>query len=100
MKMRMFFLAIVCCALSATASAATTCGVVIVKSTMTLQDDCNTETPIIIPDGVTFNLNGFSITANDPASDHFRGGVVQNGGSRANVTNGTIKAAGLSEVCD
>jgi len=62
-------------------------------STLTLQSDCTTDASIIVPQGMKMDLGGHIITAVDPSSDHFRGGVVQNGGSQASVTNGTIQAS-------
>ena len=39
-------------------------------------------------------------TANDPTGDHFKGGVITNGGSSASATNGTVQASGLVDVRD
>jgi len=69
-------------------------------SNYNLDGDCVTTSTIIIPPGLTLNGNGHTITANDPAGDHFRGAVVTNGGTTNSVTNVTITAAGLSNVCD
>lgn len=69
-------------------------------STNTLAADCTTSTSIIIPDGETLDGAGHTITAVDPPDGHFLGAVVTNGGGVANVTNVTITASGLANVCD
>ena len=70
------------------ASAATTCTYLVSGSSMQLQDDCITDAPIIIPNGMTHAGAGHKITAVDPPSDHFRGAVIQNGGASANNLSG------------
>jgi hypothetical protein len=82
------------------ASAATTCTFTVVGTTMTLDADCTTDSTILIPDGYTLDGNGYTITAVDPSGDHFRGAVVANGGATAHVTNLTVTASGLANVCD
>ena len=69
-------------------------------SARVLQGDCTTDATIVIPDGYTLDGNGHTITAVDPAGDHFRGAVVKNGGTTAHVTNLTVTAAGLANACD
>ena len=69
-------------------------------TTMTLTNDCTTDRTILVPDGFTLDGDGHSITAVDPAGDHFRGAVVRNGGSSANVTDVEITASELADVCD
>jgi len=76
------------------------CTFTTVKKTMTLNGDCITTTNIIVPNGFTLDGAGHTITAMDPLADHFKGGVIQNGGAVANVTNVTITTNGLSEACD
>ena len=78
----------------------TNCVFVTVGSMQTLQASCTTDASLVVPDGFTMNLNGFTITASDPPGDHFRGGVVQKYGGTANVTNGTITVSTLADVCD
>jgi hypothetical protein len=85
---------------SVAASAATTCTFTIVKKTMTLNANCITDSSIIVPNGFTLDGAGHTITAVDPSGDHFRGGIVQNGGAIANVTNLNITASGLADLCD
>jgi hypothetical protein len=69
-------------------------------TTMVLQGNCTTDMTIPIPDGFTLDGDGHTITANDPPLDHFRGAVVKNGGTTANVVNLTVTASGLADVCD
>ncbi len=70
------------------------------SNTNTLNGDCTTSTSIIIPVGETLDGASHTITAEDPAGGHFLGAVVTNGGAAANVTNVTITASGLADVCD
>jgi hypothetical protein len=67
---------------------------------MTLDGDCTTDETILIPDGFTLDGAGNTITANDPSGGHFVGAVVMNEGSEAHVTNLTVEASGLINVCD
>ena len=70
-------------------------------STMTLTGDCTTDTTITIPNGFTLDGDGWTITAVDPAGDHFHGGVVENAGTTANVVDLTIVGSALSNThCD
>jgi parallel beta helix pectate lyase-like protein len=85
---------------SSLVSAATTCTFTTVKKTMTLNADCTTDSSILVPNGFTLNGAGHTITAVDPVAGHFVGGVIQNGGASANVTNSKITASGLADVCD
>ena len=41
-----------------------------------------------------------SITAEDPAVDHFRGAVILNDGATAHVRNLVVTSSGLANVCD
>src|SRR5262249_5465810 len=70
------------------------------KKTMTLNADCSTISSIIVPNGLTLDGAGHTITAMDPGSGHFVGGVIQNGGAIADVTNVTVTTSGLIEACD
>ena len=69
-------------------------------TTMTLTDDCTTDRTILVPAGFTLDGDGHSITAVDPAGDHFRGAVVQNAGASAHVVNLTVTSDNLANVCD
>lgn len=82
------------------AYAATTCTFTTTGKMMKLNADCTTDTTILIPNGFTLDGQGHTITAVDPAGDHFRGAVVKNGGAIAHVKNLTVTASGLADVCD
>jgi hypothetical protein len=69
-------------------------------SVITLLDNCTTDQTILIPDGMTLNGNGHSITAVDPTGGHFVGAVVANGYANASVTNLTVTTSHLSDICD
>ena len=71
-----------------------------VAKTMVLQGNCTTDATIVVLDDYTLDGNGYGITAEDPTSGHFTGGVVENGGSVANVINLTIDTDNLANVCD
>jgi hypothetical protein len=82
------------------AAASTTCSFQSVGSTMKLLRDCTTDSSIVVPDGVTLDGRGRTITAVDPSGGHFLGAVVRNGGPVASVKNLRIVGSGLSDVCD
>jgi hypothetical protein len=86
--------------MAASAFGATTCTFTTVGSEMTLDADCTTDSTILIPNGFTLDLNQNTITGVDPAGGHFLGAVVKNGGSKAEIANGTITVSGLANVCD
>ena len=69
-------------------------------TTITLLADCTTDHTLLVPDGHTLDGDAHAITAVDPAGGHFVGAVVSNAGGSANVTDVTITASGLDEVCD
>lgn len=69
-------------------------------TTITLLADCVVTSSFVVPDGYTLDGNGNSITAQDPPGGHFVGGVVENGGDVAHVTDIEITASGLADVCD
>ncbi|MGH7539582.1 MAG: hypothetical protein ACRELC_01140 [Gemmatimonadota bacterium] len=69
-------------------------------SVMALDGDCTTDATILVPDGMTLDGNGHTITAVDPASDHFRGAVVANGGSWAAVRDLNVTVSNLVNACD
>ena len=72
----------------------------VLTSTRTLLADCDTSHTISVPNGWTLDGAGHSITAKDPADDHFRGAVVRNAGTSASVRNLTVTASSLNDVCD
>lgn len=69
-------------------------------STMRLDGDCTTDGTIVVPDGMTLDGRGHTITAVDPLGDHFRGAVIQNGGLWAAVRDVTVTVSNLANVCD
>lgn len=76
------------------------CSFTVTGTTMTLDGDCETDETIFVPDGFTLDGAGHTITAVDPEGGHFLGGVIKNGGATAYVTNVTVTASGLADVCD
>ena len=64
--------------------------------------DCTTDHTIAVPDGYVLDGQGHTITAVDPATGHFVGAVVGNqaGAGWVGVTNVTITARGLADICD
>jgi Right handed beta helix region len=85
---------------SSNASVAGGCAFDITPNTWTLLADCTTDETILVPEGFTLDGDGHSITAVDPVGNHFRGAVLKNAGTVANVTNVEITASGLADVCD
>lgn len=83
-----------------TEAASAACTFTTVKKTMTLTGNCTTTSSIVVPNGFTLDGAGYTITAMDPLGDHFRGGVIENGGANANVTNLTVTVSGLTDACD
>lgn len=87
------------------ANAATTCVFVETGTTMLLTNNCTTDSAILIPDGMTLDGNGYTITAVEPVlplGAHFTGAVVQNAtpGSTIHVTNLTVEAQLGTNPCD
>jgi hypothetical protein len=76
------------------------CGFTNSGTTMTLNGDCVTDHTITVPGGWTLDGAGYTITAVDPNSGHFVGGIIENAGSVAHVTNLTLTTDSLNEVCD
>jgi hypothetical protein len=82
------------------ADAASRCTFVPTGSTWTLDADCVTDRSLVVPDGITLDGAHHTIAAIDPAAGgFFRGAVIVNGGASANVTNLTITALMLEDVC-
>lgn len=98
-KKLMMVFATVTLVLAISALASASCSFTTVKKTMTLNANCTTTTNIIVPDGVTLDGAGHTITAIELAPGAFTGGVIQNGGASASVTNVTITASGLAIAC-
>jgi len=53
-----------------------------------------------VPNGWTLDGDAHSITAVDPSGGHFTGAVVRNAGDSASVSNLTVTADSLADVCD
>jgi nitrous oxidase accessory protein NosD len=83
-----------------TAFAANNCTFRTGGTMLKLQADCWTDATLSIPDGMTLDGRGHTITAIDPEGGHFVGAVVRNAGAIANVRNLTIEARALADVCD
>lgn len=83
-----------------TALSSNNCSFTVKGSTMSLNADCTTDSTILVPDGVTLDGKGHTINAVDPAGDHFKGAVVQAGGTTANVQNLIIAGHFTQDVCD
>ena len=72
-------------------AAAATCALPApVGGVITLTADCDTTIPLVIPDGVTLDGAGHSITAHDPVGGFFSGAVVTNAGTSMIIQNLTI----------
>ncbi len=83
------------------ASAAPTCVLPApVGGVITLTGDCDTTVPLTIPNGVTLNGAGFTITAHDVADGSFNGAVLSNatGATSMNVENLTIMGTGFTQT--
>ncbi len=83
---------------SASKSATTNCTFTIKGNKMKLDADCTTDATIFVPDGMTLDGKGHTITAVDPVGG-FKGAVVANGGTTAHVKNLTVTASGLANSC-
>lgn len=82
------------------ARAGSDCDFIDTGDALILTDDCTTDETIVVPDGYTLDGRGNTITAVDPSGDHFRGGVVENGGASAHVEHLTVTTDGLANVGD
>ena len=69
------------------------------KRVMRLVADCTTDQTIWVPDEMTLNGDGHTITAVDPAGGHFIGAIVENAGATANVRDLRLTAS-IANVCD
>jgi uncharacterized repeat protein (TIGR01451 family) len=65
-------------------------------NTFTLSADCTITAPLVLPDGVTLDGGGKTITANDPPGGSFRGGIITNAaaGDTITIRNLTITGPG------
>ena len=85
---------------SSAAHALTDCTFTTSGTTMSLDADCTTDATIFVPDGVTLDGQGYSITAEDPPAGHFVGGVIENAGSTAHVASLVVHGNLSQNVCD
>ena len=98
---RAFFLAALLVLAGAVhAGAETTCQFELAGTTMRLLADCVTNASLDVPDGTTFDGDGHSITAIDPLSGRFQGGVIVARGRTADVVNVRIAAPSLEDGCE
>jgi hypothetical protein len=69
-----------------------------VGGVITLTSNCDTTVPLTIPNGVTLNGAGFTITAHDVADGSFDGAVLSNAGTSMNVENLNITGTGFTQT--
>lgn len=100
MKRVLLLIAAISAAAGLSKTAVAQCTTTVAGKTMTLNGSCTTSSSIIVPNGFTFDGAGHTITAVDPAGGHFVGGVIQNAGAKANVTNVKITTSNLVNICD
>jgi len=86
------------------AQATTTCAFVpaVIGQSMVLADNCTTDETFFVPNGITLDGNGHTITAMDPAVGHFIGAVIRNDPSATviYVTNLNINGSFTIDACD
>jgi hypothetical protein len=69
-------------------------------TTFTLTADCTTTVPLTVPDGVTLDGGGFTISATDIGGAQWNGAIVTNAGASMNIQNVTITGpAGGFQLC-
>jgi len=70
-------------------------------STFTLTADCTTTEPLTVPDGITLDGGGFTISATDAGVAQWNGGIVSNAGTSMHIKNVTITgpAGGFQGQC-
>lgn len=69
------------------------------SSRMYLLGDCTTTSTIRVPNGKTFDGQGFTIWADDPQGGQFVGAVVANAGAKASVINTKIDMTNMADIC-
>ena len=79
-------------------SVETACSGTLSGSTFTLTADCDMTVPLTIPDGVTLNGAGHTITAHDVTDGSFNGAVLSNAGTSMNVEDLTIRGTGFTQT--
>jgi parallel beta-helix repeat protein len=84
---------------ASSASAATTCVFTQVGDRMRLVADCQTDSTLFVPNGVTLDGRGHRITAVDPPGGSFSGAIVRNAGAQASVQNLVLDTRALTPLC-
>jgi hypothetical protein len=86
---------------SSDSSVETACTGTLNGSTFTLTADCDTTAQLTVPDGVTVDGNGHTITAHDPPNGNFSGAVLTNdpSGSSMHIEDLTIRGTGFAVAC-
>ncbi len=79
-------------------SVETACSGTLSGSAFTLTADCDTTVPLTIPDGVTLNGAGHTITAHDVTPGSFNGAVLSNAGTSMNVEDLRIMGTGFTQT--
>ena len=95
-----FFSFITMAAIPELVEATTDCTFTTSGTTMFLDADCTTDETIFVPDEFTLNGRGNAITAVDPSSSRFMGGVVEAGGVVAHVTHLVIHGNLTDQPCN
>jgi hypothetical protein len=83
------------------ASAADNCNFLKTSTAWVLQGACQTDSTIVVPNGITLNGQSFRITAKDPVGGNFQGPILTNGGSVFNISNLTLRTdVAMADVCN
>jgi parallel beta-helix repeat protein len=82
------------------AHAETDCVFTTLGNTMVLTASCATDATLVVPNGMTLEGAGRTITARDPEGGHFLGAVIKNAGPVAHVRNLVIDTESLISACD
>jgi Putative Ig domain len=78
----------------------TACPGTLSGTTFTLTTDCDTTMQLSVPDGMTVDGAGHTITAHDPGPGvPFSGGVLANAGTSMNIEDLTIEGTGFAAIC-
>ena len=79
-------------------SVETACSGTLSGSAFTLTADCDTTVPLTIPDGVTLNGAGHTITAHDVTPGSFNGAVLSNAGTSMSIEDLTVMGTGFTQT--
>lgn len=96
---RIATVAAVVCLVGVSAPLAAECEFREIGTAWFLEDDCETESTIMIPEGITLDGRGKTITAIETMPGGWTGAVVQTAGSRATVRHVTITTEDLACIC-